>query len=191
MESLRWNGQLQGPDSKACVGTSSYIPKNSYLRDLQLRYEDQTPDFFTSLLKQTATKCGIDFSTIRGIANIDIILPSERNWTCSAGESRHPAHYLAECNPRWTNYTDAIMTIIGVNRKEPTVNNMRTVIREGIFTIDKSYLPPHVDPALVREYVCEGRRYSEAGWNAHHLPDDEESYGPHFCWRCAKSAARI
>jgi hypothetical protein len=64
-----------------------------------------------------------------------------------------PTQYLAECNPRWTNYTDAIMTIIGVNRKEPTVHNMRTVIREGIFTIDKSYLPARVDPALVREYV--------------------------------------
>lgn len=153
VESLRWNGQLQGPDSKACVGTSSYIPKNAYLRDLQVRYEDQTTDFFTSFLKQTATKCGIDFSTIRGVANIDVILPSEMELDLQQRRKQVPSHYLAECNPRWTNYTDAIMTIMGVNRKEPTVNTMRAVIREGIFTIDKSFLPLHVDPALVREYV--------------------------------------
>ena len=153
VESLRWNGQLQGPDSKACVGTSTYIPKNSYLRDLQLRYEDQTADFFTSFLKQTATKCGINFATIRGVTNIDVILPSEMELDLQRRRKQTPTRYLAECNPRWTNYTDAIMTIIGVNRKEPTVNNMRTVIREGIFTIDKSYLPAHVDPTLVREYV--------------------------------------
>ncbi|MBV9616086.1 MAG: hypothetical protein JO031_11575 [Ktedonobacteraceae bacterium] len=154
VESLRWNGQLQGPDSKACVGTSTYIPKNALLRDLQLRYEDQTCDFFTSLLKQTATKYGIDFSGIRGIANIDIILSSEMELDLQRRRKQTPTHFLAECNPRWTNYTDAIMTIMGVNKKEPTVNNMRTVIREGIFTIDKSFLPGHVDPALVREYVC-------------------------------------
>lgn len=154
VESLRWNGQLQGPDSKACVGTSTYIPKNAYLRDLQLRYEDQTADFFTSFLKQTATKCGVNFATIRGVANIDVILPSEMEQDLQRRRKQAPTQYLAECNPRWTNYTDAIMTIIGVNRKEPTVHNMRTVIREGIFTIDKSYLPAHVDPALVREYVC-------------------------------------
>ncbi len=156
VESLRWNGQLQGPDSKACVGTSTYIPKNSYLRDLQLRYEDQTTNFFTSLLKQTALKCGSDFSALRGIANIDIILASEMERDLQRRRKQDPSassHYLAECNPRWTNYTDAIMAIIGVNRKEPTVNTMRTVIREGIFTIDKSFLPAHVDPAQVREYV--------------------------------------
>jgi hypothetical protein len=155
VESLRWNGQLQGPDSKACVGTSSYIAKNSYLRNLQLRYEDQTTDFFTTLLKQTALKCNVDFATVRGIANIDIILASEMELDLQRRRKQVPSHYLAECNPRWTNYTDAIMAIIGVNRKEPTVSNMRAVIREGIFTIDKAFLPPHVDPAQVREYVLQ------------------------------------
>jgi len=153
MQSLRWNGQLQGPDSKACVGTSSYIPRNAYLRDLQQRYEDQTASFFGSLLKQTAAKCHIDFSTIRGLANIDIILPGEAEIALQQKRKQPPSHYLAECNPRWTNYTDAIMAIIGANRKAPTINNMQTVIREGISTIDKLPLPAHVDPALVREHV--------------------------------------
>jgi hypothetical protein len=152
-QSLRWNGQLQGPDSKACVGTSSYIPRNVYLRDLQQRYEDQTASFFVSLLKQTAAKCHIDFSTIRGLANIDIILPSEAEIVLQQKRKQPPSHYLAECNPRWTNYTDAVMAIIGANRKAPTINNMQAVIREGISTIDKLPLPAHVDPALVRELV--------------------------------------
>lgn len=152
-QSLRWNGQLQGPDSKACVGTSSYIPGNAYLRDLQLRYEDQTASFFVSLLKQTATKCNIDFSTIRGIANIDIILPGTAEIELQQKRKQPPSHYLAECNPRWTNYTDAIMAIIGINRKAPTINNMQAVVREGISTVDKVPLPARLDPALVREHV--------------------------------------
>jgi hypothetical protein len=153
VESLRWNGQLQGPDSKACVGTSTYIPKNAYLRDLQQRYEDQTTAFFTTLLKQTATKYGSDFAAIRGIANIDIMLSSEQELDLQRRRKQEPGHYLAECNPRWTNYTDAIMAIVGINRKAPTLNNMRAVIREGISTIDKAPLPLHVDPVQVREYV--------------------------------------
>jgi hypothetical protein len=152
-QSLRWNGQLQGADSKACVGTSSYVPRNAYLRDLQQCYEDQTASFFVSLLKQTAARCNIDFATIRGIANIDIILPGEAEIALQQKRKQPPAHYLAECNPRWTNYTDAIMAVIGVNRKAPTISNMQAVIREGISTIDKLSLPAHVDPALAREHV--------------------------------------
>jgi hypothetical protein len=152
--SLRWNGQLQGQDSKACVGTSSYIPRNSYLRQVQQQYEDATAACFETLLKQAASRCSVDFAAIRGIANIDIIIPGSHEKELQKRRKLEPVHYVAECNPRWTNYTDAIMTIIGVNRKEPTVSNMRTVIRDGIFTIDKSYLPAHVDPRVVREYIC-------------------------------------
>ncbi len=150
---LGWNSQLQGQESKACVGTSTYVPRNTHLRAMQQRYEDQTAHFFVSLLKQTAARCGLDFSTLRGIANIDIMLPGEAELTLQQKRKLPPSHYLAECNPRWTNYTDAIMTIIGANRKAPTINNMRTVIQEGIVTIDKFSLPAHLDPAVIREYV--------------------------------------
>ncbi len=153
IESLRWNGQLQGQDSKACVGTSSYIPRNSYLRQVQQQYEDQTAIFFATLLKQAARRCNSDFPSIRGIANIDIIIPGPYEKELQKRRKQEPVNYLAEGNPRWTNYTDAIMTIIGVNRKEPTVNNMRAVIQDGIFTIDKSLLPANVDPRVVREYI--------------------------------------
>jgi len=64
-----------------------------------------------------------------------------------------PAHYLAECNPRWTNYTDAIMTVIGANRREQSVSNMRTVIQERVVAIDKYYYPAFIDPRAVRECI--------------------------------------
>jgi hypothetical protein len=152
-QSLRWNGQLQGTDSKACVGTSCYMPRSAYLRAWQQRYEEQSASIFVSLLKQTAAKCHIDFATIRGLANIDMMLPGAAEIALQQKRKQPFVHYLAECNPRWTNYTDAIMVMIGANRKAPTINNMQAVIRDGISTIDKLPLPAHVNPALVREQI--------------------------------------
>jgi hypothetical protein len=153
VESLRWNGQLQKEGSKACVGTSTYRPKNAYLARLQQAYEDQTAAFFETLLRKTAQKCGVDFASLRGVANLDIMIPSKLEAELQQKRGQKPTHYLAECNPRWTNYTDAIMAIIGASRREQTISNMRTVIQEGIFTIDKYQLPENVDPRIVRELI--------------------------------------
>lgn len=153
VESLRWNGQLQGEESQACIGTSTYVPRNDELRDLQLRYEDQTADFFISFLKQTAQKCGIEFASIRGLTNLDLILPGAVEIELQRRRKQPPSLYLAECNPRWTNYTDAIMTIIGANRQAPTISSMQTIIEQGIFTFDKIQMPMQVNPAQVREQV--------------------------------------
>ena len=153
VESLRWNGQLQKKGSKACIGTSTYIPKNAYLSRMQREYEDQTAAFFETLLRKTAQKCGIDFASIRGVANIDIMIPGKLEERLQQKRGQQATHYLAECNPRWTNYTDAIMAVIGANRKAQTINNMRTVIQEGIFTIDKLHLPENVDPRRVRDLI--------------------------------------
>ena len=64
-------------------------------------------------------------------------------------------HYIAECNPRWTNYTDAIMAVMAVNRKEQNISNMRTVIQEGIATVDKYHFPVEIDPREVRNCIFE------------------------------------
>ena len=154
-ESLRWNGQLQGLDSKACVGTSTYLPATVHLETLQQRHEEQTARFFTALLKQTARKCNVAFSTIRGLANIDIMLPGAAEVELQRRRKQGPANYIAECNPRWTNYTDAIMVIIGASRKEPTLSNMQSVIQQGISTIDKFPLPIHLDTSVVRDSIYE------------------------------------
>src|SRR6266568_1366958 len=141
IESLGWNGQLQQNGSKACIGTSTYRPANASLARLQQQYEGRTLAYFDAILRQAAQKCGVDFASIRGVANIDIMLPSDLEETLQIKRGHKLSHYVAECNPRWTNYTDAIMTIIGVNRKEQTISNMKAVIQEGIATIDKYYLP--------------------------------------------------
>src|SRR6266568_387285 len=153
IESLGWNGQLQQNGSKACIGTSTYRPANASLARLQQQYEGRTLAYFDAILRQAAQKCGVDFASIRGVANIDIMLPSDLEETLQIKRGHKLSHYVAECNPRWTNYTDAIMTIIGVNRKEQTISNMKAVIQEGITTIDKYHLPEYIDTQAVRECI--------------------------------------
>jgi hypothetical protein len=155
VESLGWNGQLQKPGSKACIGTSTYIPKSPYMQRMQQEYEEQTAAFFEVLLRKTAQKCGVDFATIRGVANLDIMIPGELERQFRRQRKQSAVNYLAECNPRWTNYTDAIMTVLGASRKEQTVYNMRSVIEAGISTFDKYPLPTNVDPQIVRTRIAE------------------------------------
>lgn len=155
IESLRWNGQLQKAGSKACIGTGNYQPKDSIIAQLQQTYEDQTIACFEQLLKRTANKCQLDFSTLHGVANIDIMVPSPIEEQLQKQRGQAPTLYVAECNPRWTNYTDAIMSILGANRKEPTINNIRTTIQERLQAVDKYELPETVDPRCVREHIVE------------------------------------
>jgi hypothetical protein len=153
--SLRWNGQLQLKGSKACVGTSSYNPGSAALQHLQQLYEEPTAAFFEALLRRTAERCQINFASIRGVANLDIMLPGPLEARLQQRRKAPRVNYLAECNPRWTNYTDAILAVLGVTKREPTVANMRAVIREGISTVDKYPLPEHLDPTVVREWIFE------------------------------------
>src|SRR6266487_4177436 len=153
IESLGWNGQFQQNGSKACIGTSTYRPANASLARLQQQYEGQTLAYFDAILRKAAQKCGVDFASIRGVANIDIMLPSDLEETLQKKRGYKQSHYIAECNPRWTNYTDAIMTIIGVNRKKQTISNMKAIIQEGIATIDNYYLPEDIDTQVVRECI--------------------------------------
>src|SRR5260370_28725034 len=81
------------------------------------------------------------------------MLPGKLEEELQKKRGQKPVRYIAECNPRWTNYTDAIMTIIGVSRKEQTIDTMQAVIMEGIATIDKYHLPEHGDPRIVREKI--------------------------------------
>src|SRR5690242_6069421 len=62
VESLGWNGQLQKPVSKACIGTCTYVPRNQYMQRMQQTYEEQTAAFFEAILRSTAQYCGIEFA---------------------------------------------------------------------------------------------------------------------------------
>ena len=155
VESLGWNSQLQKPGSKACIGTSTYIPKNAYMQRMQQAYEEQTTTFFEALLRRTAHHCGINFASIRGVANLDIMIPGELEKRLQRQRKQPESNYLAECNPRWTNYTDAIMMVLGANRKPQTISNMKAVISAGICTLDKHPLSEKVDPQSVRARIAE------------------------------------
>ncbi len=155
VESLGWNGQLQKPGSKACIGTSTYIPNNAYMQRMQQAYEEKTAAFFEALLRKTAQQCGVEFASIRGVANLDIMIPGELEKRLQQQRKQPEGNYLAECNPRWTNYTDAIMTVLGANRKEQTTYNMKATIAAGICSIDKHPLPENVDPQHVRARIAE------------------------------------
>lgn len=155
VQSLGWNGQLQKPGSKACIGTSTYIPRNAYLKRMQQTYEEQTAAFFEVFLRRTAQQCGIEFASIRGVANLDIMIPGELEKKLRRQRKLPESNYLAECNPRWTNYTDAIMTILGASRRDQTISNIRNAISEGIATFDKYPLPENVNPQDVRAYIAE------------------------------------
>jgi len=151
VESLGWNSQLQEPGSTACVGTGSYQPKNAALARLQQATEEQTAFHLEALLRRTAHICGLDFATLRGVANLDLMLPGPQEERLQKNRGRPPAIYLAECNPRWTNYTDALLTVLAVKRQAPTISALRTVIQEGMATVDHYPLPPTVEPRRVRD----------------------------------------
>ena len=151
VESLGWNGQIQAPGSTACVGTSSYQPKDAALACWQHAVEDQTAVCFEALLRQTAHRCGLDFASLRGVANLDLMVPGPQEQQLQHNRGRPPAIYLAECNPRWTNYTDALLTLLAVKRYPPTISMLRAVIQEGLSTVDYYPLPPTVEPRRVRD----------------------------------------
>lgn len=149
--SLGWNSQLQARGSTACVGTGSYQPKNALLTRLQQTTEAHTVAGFESLLRQVALKCGLDFSSLRGVANLDLMLPGPQERLFRKRRGLVPTVYLAECNPRWTNYTDALLTVVAIKRQIPTVNALRGTIQEGLSTVDHYHLPPGVEPQQVRD----------------------------------------
>lgn len=155
VESLGWNSQLQKPGSKACIGTSTYTPADDYARAIQQVSEEQTAIFFETLLRETAHLCGQDFASIVGVANLDIMIPGTLERRLQQQRKQPVRNYLAECNPRWTNYTDAILTVLGATRKDPTIFNMRAAIADGICTIDKYSLPDRVDPQCLRVSIAD------------------------------------
>ncbi|GCE08394.1 hypothetical protein [Dictyobacter aurantiacus] len=155
IETLRWNGQLQEKGSKACIGTGNYQPKNKAIARLQKRYEDQTIAYFEQILRRTAERCGYDFTTLRGVANIDIMIPSPLEAELQKRRGQPSAFYVAESNPRWTNFTDAILNVIGANRLQPTVNTMRATISNRIQAVDKYYIPQQIDPRQLRARIAD------------------------------------
>jgi hypothetical protein len=164
VESLGWNSQLQAPGSTACVGTSPFQPANAMQADLQQATEAQTTVYFEIILRQTAQRCGLDFASVCGVANLDLMLPGPWEQQLQRSRGCSPVLYVAECNPRWTNYTDALMTILAVKRQSPTISALRSVIRAGLATIDRYPLSPDIEPERIRaELLKRDAAFRQAG----------------------------
>lgn len=150
--SLGWNGQLQLNGSKAAKGTSSYIPKNDYMRDMQQQYEALSSELAVRYLHRVAEEKKIPVASLRGFAGLDFMVPGKLDTKLRELQGKKPVLWLAECNPRWTNYTDAVMAMIGAAGREPTVSNMETTIQYGIYAEDSVDLHG-ADYELVRDII--------------------------------------
>lgn len=150
--SLGWNGQLQLNGSKAAVGTSSYVPKNDYMRDMQQKYEDLSSELAVRYMQHVAKEKGIPVESLRGFASLDFMVPGKIDTKLRELQGKKVSLYLAESNPRWTNYTDAVMAMIGAAGKEPTIKNMKDIIEQGIYAEDSVDLHG-ADYELVRDII--------------------------------------
>lgn len=139
--SLGWNGQVHEPGSSACVGTSSYQASTPELRNAQNEYEHTTAAPFTRFLKYVATHLDIDFPQINGVVNVDWMIPGPLENEFQRRLGRRSQITVAEINPRFTNWTDAVLLAMWVTGKEQTVQNMLTTIAEGILAVDKLPIP--------------------------------------------------
>lgn len=151
--SLGWNVQTRKTPSRNPIAAGTYNPVDPVLKHLQDEYESESGELLGKFLRAAAGHAGVDFNTIRGIANIDLILPTALEKTFQERRGIKTAFYFSECNPRWTTYTDAVMTILGLQKKPQTINNMLQVIQEGIAVIDRYKLPKNVEPRLMRELI--------------------------------------
>lgn len=150
--SLGLNSQIQTYGS-ACVGTETYKPRSEYLNNHKEEYEKTVSYSFEKLLRGLAQEEGIDMNNIRGFANIDIIIPSEKERELQIKRFGNTFLYISESNPRFTNWTDGVLTGVAVQKKPQTVRSMLEVIKDGIQNVDKFILPAEVDPGAVREEI--------------------------------------
>lgn len=150
---LGWNGQVIAEGGSACVGTNSYQPKDELTRVIQEQYECQTADAFERFLKSSAAWKGVDFHSINGVANVDLMIPGPREIEFQRRLGKRATISVAEINPRFTNWTDALLLILGATRQPKTICALHKIIRGGVLTIDKYPLPRNVDPVAARTKI--------------------------------------
>jgi hypothetical protein len=132
VSSLGWNTQIHTRKSLACVGTMPY-ERN----DLQSQYEDKTVEDFEKLLRFTANEVDIPFEQISALVNLDVMLPDQLEIKLREARGQGIGYYVAESNPRITNYTDGILLGVGIRGETPSVRGMQRIIEDGIVMLDK------------------------------------------------------
>lgn len=150
---LSWNGQVTEDGGTTCIGTSSYnLTKNGQTARLDL--EPLSTEAFGKFLRAEAKFLGIDFKTISGgVANIDIMVPGHRERYLQRLLNQHTPFLIAEANPRWTNWTDALSYCLGTKGVVRSVNNFRSAINDGVLTLDAYPFPTDTPLSRIREVI--------------------------------------
>ena len=127
--------------------TSTYEPKDAYVADLQKEFEPAIEEDYAAFLKWLAGEQQRDFTKLRAISNIDIMLPSPLEFELQKrrGQARHVI--LAEFNPRLSEFSDPVVgKTLFYPQLEQTTETFREINRKGVYTYAKWPLPPHIDP---------------------------------------------
>lgn len=162
--SLGWNGQVK--QGSACVGTSSYITPSPELKRVHQENEDRTAQAFETFITQMCLRHNIDPRTLNCAVNVDWMIPSPAESELQRRLGKTPQITVAEINPRFTNWTDALMLVLWAESLPKTIESLHGVIRQGVLTADKYPvpIPPQMSVSQLRDEVYElDRRLSGDG----------------------------
>lgn len=149
--SLGWNGQIQKLGKTACIGTGNYVPKDDSCKRIQKEYEEKMVEEYERFLRWFAGEKGVDFSNIRAIINVDLLIPSalEFEQQRRRGQTLHLP--IAEFNPRFTEYTDALVGGTLFSNDAQTPQGLLAVRDRGVHTLLRFPLSYGTDPRDVRK----------------------------------------
>ena len=134
---LDWNGNLFQNGDPVSHGTTVFTTQNPEILKQLKDYQQQSGEVLSAFVKKVARKNGIPYDTMSGLLNFDLMIPGklERELLQAQGKNIH--YYIAECNPRWTNWTDALMNAVGINHQKPSIASINKIIEHGIHNIDE------------------------------------------------------
>lgn len=150
--SLGLNSQLQ-EDGTACIGTGTYKPKSQDLMAKKQIIEDETLISFTKFLQKQSLESDVEFNAINAFINIDLIIPGKIEHELQKKRFGNAFNYISESNPRFTNWTDAVLTGVAAQGEKQTIVSMQKIIKQGIEAEDKVKLPEGVDPEAMRDEI--------------------------------------
>jgi len=152
---LPWNGQVQEENSTACSGTTSYAPGTEYLREIHRREEVPTTEAFTKFIDASLQKFGHDKEKVNAVINVDYMIPGPREVEFQRRLKQKAGITIAEINPRFTNWTDALLFVAGANQESKSINTIMRTIDAGVYTQDKFHFPEGTDMSFARTRIAE------------------------------------
>ncbi|MBU0569164.1 hypothetical protein KKB40_00090 [Patescibacteria group bacterium] len=136
--SLGFNNQIISKAGGSCIGTGSYHPKTRYMQGNWQQLQELTERSFEIYLREVALAERIDFKTITGIVNIDVLVPGSLERELLKRRGKNPSTpYSTEFNPRWTNWTDALAISARMINYPHSVAGLKQTIVHGVVAIDK------------------------------------------------------